>query len=76
MDIKQELIEKLKEAVDENNSEVTFTIEQINNLIETVNDSIAKNSIIKDLQAKLKEKDDMTARLYTCIINKFIKENS
>ena len=76
MDIKQELIEKLKEAVDENNSEVTFTIEQINNLIETVNDSIAKDSIIKDLQVKLKEKDDMVARLYTCIINKFIKENS
>lgn len=76
MDIKQELIEKLKEAVDENSSEVTFTIEQINNLIETVNDSIAKDSIIKDLQVKLKEKDDMVARLYTCIINKFIKENS
>ena len=76
MDIKQELIEKLKEAVDENSSEVTFTIEQIDNLIETVNDSIAKDSIIKDLQVKLKEKDDMTARLYTCIINKFIKENS
>lgn len=76
MDIKQELIEKLEEAVNSNDSEVTFTAEQVDKLIETVNDSVAKDSIIEDLQVKLKEKDDMVARLYTCIINKFIKENS
>lgn len=76
MDIKQELIGKLEEAVNSNDSEVTFTAEQVDKLIETVNDSIAKDGMIEDLQAKLKAKDDMVARLYTCIINKFIKENS
>ena len=78
MDIKQELIDKLREAIEEDNSEseITLTVEQIDSLIDTVNDNVAKDGVIKDLQAKLKEKDDIIAKLYTCIINRFIKENS
>lgn len=78
MDIKQELIDKLREAIEEDSSEseITLTVEQIDSLIDTVNDNVAKDGIIKDLQAKLKEKDDIITKLYTCIINRFIKENS
>lgn len=78
MDIKQELIDKLREAIEEDSSEseITLTVEQIDSLIDTVNDNVAKDGIIKDLQVKLKEKDDIIAKLYTCIINRFIKENS
>ena len=74
MDIKQELIDKLREAIaeDSSESEITLTVEQIDSLIDTVNDNVAKDGIIKDLQAKLKEKDDIIAKLYTCIINRFI----
>lgn len=78
MDIKQELIDKLREAIEEDSSEseITLTVEQIDSLIDTVNDNVTKDGVIKDLQAKLKEKDDIIAKLYTCIINRFIKENS
>ena len=66
MDIKQELIDKLREAIEEDSSEseITLTVEQIDSLIDTVNDNISKDGIIKDLQAKLKEKDDIIAKLY------------
>lgn len=78
MDIKQELIDKLREAIEEDGSEseITLTVEQIDSLIDTVNDNVAKDGVIKDLQTKLKEKDDIIAKLYICIINRFIKENS
>lgn len=74
MTIKQELIKIINEH-DAEGKDCTLSVEQIEAIVSMIDDSAAKDNIIEDLKTRLKSKDDLISKLYSGIINNFLKEN-